>query len=45
MEKELMPDYEAEEFYQHLIPKSIFEGFKELRKEYRPHAIFCKAVV
>jgi len=42
MERELMPDYEAEKFYQYLIPKSTFEGSKKIKKEDRPRFVLCK---
>ena len=42
MEREIMPDYAAEEFYQYLMPKSFFECSERLKKEDRPRVVFLK---
>jgi len=44
MEKELMPDYAAEAFYQHLIPSSVFAGSDVPEKEVDHCVVFCKKV-
>jgi len=44
MEKELMPDYAAEEFYRYLIPRSAFGGSVEPKKKTDHCVVFCKKV-
>jgi len=44
MEREIMPDYDSEEFYKYLIPPNVLEG-SEKSKERNNHCIlFCKKV-
>jgi len=44
MERELMPDYAAEAFYQYLIPSNVFEDSDLPEKEVNHCVLFCKQV-
>ena len=44
MEREIMPDYEAEAFYRRLIPTEVFEGVEGAQKEPNHCVVFCKKV-
>ena len=42
MERELMPDYAAEAFYQYLIPSSVFQDSGVSKKEVDHCVVFVK---
>jgi|WetSurSiteA1Bulk_404760.scaffolds.fasta_scaffold271492_1 hypothetical protein len=42
MERELMPDYQAEAFYRYLIPEDVFGGLDENQEEAEPGVVSCK---
>lgn len=44
MEREIMPDYAAETFYQYLIPPDVFEGSEESQEEVNHRVVSCKRV-
>ena len=44
MEREIMPDYAAEEFYRYLIPRSAFGAPEEHKKETDHCIVSCKKV-
>ncbi|MDP8266413.1 MAG: hypothetical protein P9M07_05645 [Candidatus Aceula meridiana] len=44
MERELMPDYAAEEFYRSLIPQNIFESPKKSKEDSNRCVVYCEKV-
>ena len=44
MEREIMPDYAAEEFYRYLIPPEVFAGPERPKKKVNQCIVFCKQI-
>ncbi len=42
MEREIMPDHAAEEFYRYLIPPDAFMGSERPKKKINHCILFCK---